>query len=92
MGHETPDHNPLRPILEAMVQGVTSMPIQQQGECIEYVVYVPIQHPVTGERVNAKALVHDHIIVPEQIEELEAHYALEDAHNTPDDYYDGKGD
>lgn len=80
------EFNPLRPLLAAMAS-VGEAP--EVGECMEYDAWVPMIHPQTGERVNMRARIHDHFLLPDQIAELEAMLEGE-AHNTPDDYYDGK--
>jgi hypothetical protein len=39
--------------------------------CIEYDAWIPIQHPLTGERVNVRAMVHDHLLAPAEVADLE---------------------
>lgn len=58
---------------------------EEVGECIEYDAWIPIRHPLTDQRVNTRAKVHDHFVLPEQAEALEAHFALEAAPGTPGD-------
>lgn len=76
--------NPLRALLgdQADLIGQPDEPT----ECVVYSAWIPILHPMTNERVNVKATIHDHICVAEAVQDLEEQYAIPSPHNTPDDY------
>ena len=61
-------------------------------ECIEFDVWVPVRHPLSGERVNVRAIVHERIVSPDAANDLEALFSLEAAANTPDAFDGPQGD
>ena len=40
--------------------------------CVDIPVWVPVRHPLTGERMNAKARFHDHLLSASEAEALNA--------------------
>ena len=60
------------------------------AEVIERDVWLPVINPWSGKRVNVRSIACDRLLHEKAVTELESHFALADARNTPDDYFGGR--
>lgn len=56
-------------------------------DVIERSVWIPVVNPWSGKRVNVRAVASERLLVPEEIAELQDHFALPSARNAPDAYH-----
>ncbi len=63
---------------------------EEHGECVESQVWVPVWHPTVNDFVNLPATYHDHMLLPDDIAELEAIFAGPTIEGKADDYYDSE--
>ena len=69
----------------------TAQPALERSS-FQYDVWIPVNHPLTGKRVNVKATKWDRYLSEDEVADLEGHFACAARRNTADDYYGASED